>query len=396
MRSVKMHGAWIFQSASGITKIQYFLYQDRNHGGSIMYDKSDIYRMAKDLRQQLHGCPEVSGQEVQTRRTIQEFLRKNTSLEICGCGAGFYAAHRERGSRPAIALRADYDALPVSGGGAAHLCGHDGHSAALAAVALMLEGVSVERNVFLLWQPAEEIGAGARECLDIFRQESIAQIYGAHNLPGFPMGKLFTRRETFACASCGLTIHLEGKPTHAAYPELGISPATALGQLLVSIPELIRAELYSSMTLCTIIGTQMGQKAFGKAADSCELWLTLRSEKDEDLNALEARILHKAKTLAEENGLEFSWEKQDEFPATVNEAVCTQQIFDCCGAELLKEPMRWSEDFGHYLKHCAGAFFGVGAGEDYPGLHTAEYQYPDELLMPTAEAFFKLIKGACI
>lgn len=358
-----------------------------------MYTETEISEKVKAFRHQLHQCPEVSGHEVRTRKLIQEFLRSHTSLEICECNTGFYAAHREeKCSKPSIALRADFDALPVAEG-AAHLCGHDGHTAALAAVALMLEEVKVNRNVFLLWQPAEETGAGALECLGFLKEESVGAIYGAHNLPGFSFGTVYTRPGTFACASCGLTIHFSGKPAHAAYPELGISPATALGQLLVSIPELSAPKLYSSMTLCTVIGTWMGQKAFGKAADRAELWLTLRSEKDEDLKDLQRRILDQAAFLAEKSSLVFSCEKQDEFPATVNDEACAQNIFACCGALPLSDPMRWSEDFGQYLKYSSGAFFGIGAGEDYPGLHTENYEYPDELLMPTAEMFWKLIVG---
>ena len=87
-----------------------------------------------NLRQKLHQCPEISGQEARTKALLQEFLRAHTSLEILPCGEGFYAAHREQATeKPAIALRADYDALATPDGGAAHLCGHDGHAASLCA-----------------------------------------------------------------------------------------------------------------------------------------------------------------------------------------------------------------------------------------------------------------------
>ncbi len=139
-----------------------------------------------NLRQKLHQCPEISGQEARTKR-FAGILRAHTTLEILPCGEGFYAAHREKNaSKPAIALRADYDALATLDGGAAHLCGHDGHAASLCAVGLLLEGKVVGRNVFLLFQPAEETGAGAYPCCELFQKEQILKIYGAHNLPGFP------------------------------------------------------------------------------------------------------------------------------------------------------------------------------------------------------------------
>ena len=127
-----------------------------------------------NLRQKLHQCPEISGQEARTKALLQEFLRAHTSLEILPCGEGFYAAHREQVTeKPAIALRADYDALATPDGGAAHLCGHDGHAASLCAVALALEGRTLHRNVFLLFQPAEETGAGAYPCCELFEKEQI-------------------------------------------------------------------------------------------------------------------------------------------------------------------------------------------------------------------------------
>ena len=85
-----------------------------------------------DLRHALHAMPEVSGREVRTRAMLIDFLRTHTTLELCPCGDGIYAAHREPATdKPAIALRADYDALATPDGGACHFCGHDGHAAAL-------------------------------------------------------------------------------------------------------------------------------------------------------------------------------------------------------------------------------------------------------------------------
>ena len=221
------------------------------------------------LRAQLHACAEVSGREVVTKHTLLTFLREHTSLELHELAGGFYAAHREpEGTKPTVALRADYDALATPEGGAAHLCGHDGHAAALCGVALMLEGQSIGRSVFLLFQGAEETGAGAALCCELFDREKVGEIYGAHNLPGFPFGAVLTRAGTFACAS---------------------------------------------------------------------------------------------------------------------------RVMRVCRGTLLHDPMRWSEDFGHYLHRCRGAFFGVGAGEDHPQIHTEHYEYPDTLLEPTVEAFRALL-----
>lgn len=346
------------------------------------------------LRQALHACPERSGQEKRTQAVLRDFLAEHTGLELRPCGAGFYAARREpAGDKPSIALRADYDALAVPGGGAAHLCGHDGHAAALCAAALCVAGEVLGRDVFFLFQPAEETGAGALGCRELFERERVDQIYGAHNLPGVPLGQVVTRAGTFACASQGVTLSLLGRPTHAAYPEHGVSPSQAVGRLLCALPELSRPGRYGGMTLCTVIGVEMGGRSFGTAAARAEVRLTLRAERDQDLEALFHAILQLAGSLAAEYGLALDHRVQDVFPATVNHAGCAQRVLELCGGRELEAPMRWSEDFGHYLRECPGAFFGIGAGEDCPPLHTGEYQYPDALLEPTAAAFRAILRG---
>lgn len=302
--------------------------------------KSRIENQIKELRHRLHTCPEISGQERKTKAALKQFLEESTNLELHDCGGGFYAVYRSStadSAKKGVAFRADYDALALPEGGAAHLCGHDGHASALCGAALLLEqqvkeGRDPGRNVYFLFQPAEETGAGAAPCCELFDKEEIEEIYGAHNLPGFAFGELYTKEGTFACGSEGLTLRFIGKPTHEAYPERGA-----------------------------------------------------------DLKKLCQMVLTRAEELAAQDGLILETEEQDVFPATENDSACAKKVLKVCGGRILQEPMRWSEDFGHYLNHCRGAFFGIGAGVEHPGLHTETYEYPDGLLMRTAESFLKLI-----
>ena len=353
---------------------------------------SQYISLITKLRHDLAACAEVSGKEFKTRRLLINFLQENTSMDIYPCGDGFYAAHRETApTKSSLALRADYDALAMPDGTAKHLCGHDGHAAALCGAALLAEGKTFGRNIFFLFQPAEEIGAGASDCCELFEREAIDEIYGMHNLPGIPFGKITTRPGTICCASQGVILNFHGKPTHAAQPENGISPANAIGELLTQLPSLSAPDHYTGMTLCTVIGMLMGEKAFGAAAADSEVWLTLRAEHDTDLLQLYERILQLSEQLANKYSLTFSHELQDVFPSTENDSVCSQKVIDLFDGILLEEPMRWSEDFGYYLKKVPGAFFGIGAGENYPPLHTENYKYPDELLPYAVEAFITLM-----
>ena len=215
-----------------------------------------IREQITNLRHTLHACPEISGQEKQTKETLQEFLKAHTSLELNDCGEGFYAAHRE-GAGNGIAFRADYDALALPEGGAAHLCGHDGHASALCGLALMLEGKTAGRDVFLLFQPAEETGAGAYPCTELFEKEQITGLYIWSGLYQNGYLCLWIRRYDIKILWKGSSCGLSGKWS---------VPGSCVGELLRQVPEILTPEHYTGMVLCTVIGVQMGEKAFGAAA----------------------------------------------------------------------------------------------------------------------------------
>lgn len=354
--------------------------------------KKEQLALITALRHTLHACPELAGEEKRTKALVLDFLKAHTTLEIVDMGRWFYAAHREGKDLPGIAFRADFDAVPAEELplGAAHRCGHDGHAAALCGFALMLQGEKLGKNIFLLFQHGEEAGCGGEECCALFDRERVDEIYGAHNLPGFPFGRVMARAGAMACGSCGLTIRYTGAPAHAAYPDQGVNPASAVGALLQALPTLSAAERYEGMVLCTVIGCRMGEKAFGMSASSAEIWLTLRSELGADLEKLRKAVTDFSAETAKRYDLCWEHEWQDVFPATENDEAAAAKVLRVCKGERLDSPMRWSEDFGWYLRRCRGAFFGVGAGEDWPGLHTADYEYPDALLEITAKQFYKL------
>lgn len=364
-------------------------------GESIMLSKEQNALVA-DARSALHAIPELSGRERRTKAFLMDFIERNTSLCVVDMGSWFYAKHDEEAEKT-VAFRADFDAVGV-GGEARHLCGHDGHSAALLGLALLLENRKVGRNVVLLFQHAEETGAGAEECLKLFDLEKIDAVMGFHNIPGKPMGTVLLKKGAFACASCGLEIKLHGKPTHAAYPENGVNPSETLALLTLKAGELAReiSGRYSCMTLSTTVGFRAGERAFGVAASEGSLWLTLRSEKTDALFELSSRIKEYAEALAREKGLTLETELEDVFPAAENDAFLVDSAEEILKNEMLNyefinEPFRWSEDFGHYASRAPSLFLGVGSGEDTAPLHTDGYSCPDALAPAAAETLFGLI-----
>lgn len=359
-----------------------------------------MWNELRALRRRLHGCAERSGAEFETARLVSSFLGTHTSLSVYDQGNWLYAVHEEPGA-PVIAFRADLDAVSDGAQGAAHRCGHDGHTAALCGLALLLEGRAIGKTVYLVFQPAEETGAGAKQCVPVLAGKGIAACFSSHNLPGFPRGQIVTRPDVFACASRGLTISFTGTPAHAAYPEFGRNPAHALGQMLCALAEDADPARYRGMVLCTVVGTKAGERAFGVAASTADLWLTIRGHYGDDLEALQARLTARARALAGADGLEVQFSVCDDFTETACAPALVESVRAACvdaGLDVQEaaEPFRWSEDFGQFAALAPIVFFGVGASETCPALHTAAYEYPDDLLEPTSEAYFAIAQAVKI
>lgn len=349
-----------------------------------------------ELFQKLHGFPELSMQETKTRAAIADFLRSHTDFSVYDCGSFLYACHFEGESSENIAFRADMDAIRDSHGNPFHGCGHDGHVCTLCRLALEITNKKVGRNIYLFFQPAEETGQGALLMLPLLREKNITRIYGFHNIPGKMSGKALLKSGTFACASRGLKLKFKGRQCHAAYPETGVNPALAIAKVITRIND-VQHNGYGAPVLATIVNVQLGeQDAFGVSAGYGELSCTVRSETDAAMERLQEYVTGFAEKICEESGISLEIQTFDEFPSTVNSEIETERaerIFKACGVEfeVMEAPMRWSEDFGYYLKNTGGLFMGIGAGESAAPLHTDGYGYNTEIIEQSAKMLMLLI-----
>lgn len=382
------------------------------------YIDKQIIEQIMELRKQLHRIPEHSMQEVKTKQMLMDFLKSHTALEIVDRGAWFYAVERAYDRvttendktfhvsevaaeiKPPIAFRADMDAVCGKDGKPGHFCGHDGHSSVLCGLGLYLDSRKepLAQDVYLIFQPAEEIGKGAELCRSLIKEKHIGEIYGFHNIPGKPLGTVLVKDGTFACASTGLEIHMTGTPSHAAYPEAGRNPGYALAGLLLQIEELTKQfNETRGFVRMTLIGMELGSENYGVAASDGYLRLTVRSEGEQVFHDYLAEIRKLAEVMAQKEDLELSIKEIERFPSTDNHAEQVQKIRACAASHQipyieLPEPMRWSEDFGWYLQETKGAFFGIGDGEDYAQLHTEHFEFPDSIL----ETAVTMFAGLCV
>ncbi|KZE36316.1 amidohydrolase [Bhargavaea cecembensis] len=368
--------------------------------------KKENINLAVSLRRELHQHPELSNEETWTKARLIEFIKAHTDLEIIDQGNWFYAAHRAGEDRRSLAFRADFDALPIDETidlpwgsrvpGKAHKCGHDGHSATLAGFALEVDQQKPDVNVFFLFQPAEETGDGAKQCVSLIADEQIDEIYAYHNMSGFPYRAVGIREGTMFCASKGMTIHLEGLPAHASQPEDGINPAFALASIIQAIPQLTSQADYRGLVLCTVIQIDAGEKAFGISASKGLIRLTIRALHEDELDRLQKKLEQLSAEQAEKHGLRIRFEYNDEFPETANNTDIADKVRAAAkGAGLvcfdMEEAFRGSEDFGHLAKLTKAAYCIIGNGENHPHIHTAEYDFRDELIETGTDLFLAIL-----
>ncbi|WP_130863246.1 M20 metallopeptidase family protein [Bacilliculturomica massiliensis] len=359
--------------------------------------------LATQLRHELHRHPELSNHESWTKQHLIDFLKEHTTLEIVDRGLWFYAVYRAGENKDSIAFRADFDAVPIADEidapyqsqfpGVGHKCGHDGHSASLACFALEINETGADKNIYFLFQHAEETGDGAEQAAVFIKENNISAIYAFHNMSGMEFKSVNLRVGTTNCASRGMTIHMEGVPTHASQPEFGVNPAFAIAKLVDAIPELTSPENNKGMVLCTVIQIDVGERAFGVSASNGDLLLTIRAVYEDELDRLQQNLEEIARHQAELYGLKCSFSYCDCFPMTSNDQQSVDEILKVCEQQgiksiIMEEPFRGSEDFGHYLKQTRGAICFIGNGEDYPQVHTVEFDFRDEII-ETAVTVFK-------
>ena len=375
--------------------------------------KNENIQQLIKLRHQLHQNPELSGAEFKTSERIIDFLKIcNPSELLHPIGkTGIIVVFKGERQGPKTLIRCELDALPIQEinsfehtskiNGVSHKCGHDGHMAILCGVATFLsDKKKLNGTIYLLFQPAEENGEGAKEILNdpLFRDIKPDFVFALHNLPGFPLGQIVVKNQTFSCAVNSMIITLSGKTSHAAEPENGVNPALAISEIITKFNEKIQSDI-SKRTFCLItpIYINMGKKAYGVSAGFGEIHFTIRSNSNKNMDKIEIELINLVREIAKKHQLvpEISWTQQ--FRANENNPNAVSMIrnaalinnFDVFEKDT---PFSWGEDFGLFTEHFPGAMFGLGAGINIPALHNPDYDFPDELIPYGAKMFYEIIK----
>lgn len=365
-----------------------------------------------EWRRRLHRMPELSGDERETAAEVAAFVAATGADRlVAGLGGhGVAAVYEGTEPGPTVMIRAELDGLPIAevsdiphrsaADGRGHMCGHDGHMATLAALARGLGRRRPRRGrVVLMFQPAEENGAGAAAVIADPRFRDIAPdlSFSLHNLPGLPLGEVELAEGPVNCASRGMRIVLTGRTAHASMPETGVPPTNAVARLLPALTGLGGGgAIDDGFAMVTVTHARIGEPAFGIAPGYAEVWGTLRTLTNVRMDALVEAAERLAEEIAREHGLGVAIDYHDVFHHCENAPEAVAHLRRALDAEGVRHrpgpPMRGSEDFGRFGEAAPAAMFFLGAGEKHPALHNPDYDFPDDLIGIGARVFMRTVR----
>jgi amidohydrolase len=362
------------------------------------------------LRRDLHAHPELCFEEVRTADVVAAQLTAWGIPIHRGLGTtGVVGIVKAGTSDRAIALRADMDALPMQernsfahtsqNPGKMHACGHDGHTAMLLGAAQYLaQHRDFDGTVYLVFQPAEEGGGGAREMIKdgLFEKFPVEAVFGMHNWPGSAAGTFAASTGPVMASSNEFKITVRGKGGHAAMPHNAVDPVVVACQLVLGFQTIISRNVKPIDAAVISVTMVHAGEATNVIPNHCELQGTVRTFSLEVLDQVEQRMRDMAEHTCAAAGASCDFEFVRNYPPTINSAAETEfarrVMASIVGEDkvLVQEPTMGAEDFSFMLQAKPGCYSFIANGEGdhremgHGGgpcmLHNPSYDFNDELL----------------
>jgi len=374
---------------------------------ALRQSKSELQQIRRDL----HAHPELRFEEHRTADLVARSLA-GWGIEVhrgLG-GTGVVGLIRAGSGQRAIGLRADMDALPIqetnafshrsSFDGRMHACGHDGHTAMLLAAARHLAASrTFDGNIVLIFQPAEEGGAGADRMIrdGLFERFPCDAVFALHNWPGLSVGQFAVAPGPMLASTNEFDIQVTGRGGHAAMPHLTVDPVLVAVQIVQGLQAIVtRARNPNDAAVLSVTMIHAGD-ATNVIPDVARIGGTVRTFADRVTDLFELRIREIAEHTARAHGASATIQFQRTYPPTVNhpqEAQFAARVADgVVGTQNVVRdvaPTLGAEDFAFMLKARPGAYLFIGNGDGNHRdtghgagpctLHNASYDFNDELI----------------
>lgn len=363
-------------------------------------------------RRYLHQHPELMYDVYETAAFVVDQLRgfgiDDITTEIGQTGVVAVIRGKTDSAGRVIGLRADMDALPIEEitgldhastvPGKMHACGHDGHTAMLLGAAKYLaETRNFDGTVVLIFQPAEEGGAGGKAMVEdgLMDRWNIQEVYGMHNMPGIPVGQFAIRPGALLASTDEFEITVTGKGGHAAIPHHAIDTTLVAAQIVVTLQSIVARNVDPIQRVVITVGTfNTDSAASNVIAHSVKMEGTVRTLDPEWRGLAEARIRRVAEDTASAFGAQAEVMWSPGYPATINWPEQTGYAAEAARSvagdvNVNVDPILPAEDFAYMLEARPGAYMFIGNGDSAMCHHPA-YDFADDAIPAGCSWFVEL------
>jgi hippurate hydrolase len=366
-------------------------------------------------RRDFHAHPELQYDVHRTAAKVAELLESFGVDEVAtGIGrTGVVAVIKGRGPGKTVGLRADMDALPITERndgpyrsttpGKMHACGHDGHTAMLLGAAKYLaETRQFDGTAVLIFQPAEEGGAGGKAMLEdgLMERFGIAEVYGLHNMPGMPAGSFGIRTGGIMAATDEFNVTIEGVGGHAAKPHVATDPVLTTAHIIVALQAIVSRNIDPMRSAVLSVTMLSAGDAFNVIPRQAKFTGTIRTHDEAIRDFMEQRFRAMVEQVAGAFGCTAAIHFRRGYPVTVNSetetAFAAEVAADVVGGERVDDQVDASmggEDFSYMLQQRPGAYIFLGNGPT-SDLHTDTYDFNDEIIPVGVSYWVRLVENA--
>lgn len=366
------------------------------------------------LRRDIHRHPEPGFEETRTQERIRKSL-ESEGLSCRPCAGTGLLVDIGQGQGKTIALRADMDCLRMTEEnqdlpwaserpGLAHMCGHDGHTAALVGAGRLLARASeqISGGVRLIFQPAEEGPGGAPKMIDEGALDSVDEVYGMHNWPTVPLGEMRTIVGPCMATVAEFTCKVIGRGGHASQPQDAIDPLLTVAQIVNALQSIVSRNVHYQERAVVSVTKIQGGEVFNVIPETATFMGTIRALSDQVYELIERRFEGIVEGVATAMGARAELKIKRMYPVVVNtleETGHVQEIgAEIYGAENVSSkdlPMLGAEDFAYFLHERPGCFFFLGGAEEgrtNAMCHAPDYDFNDKLLDPAIRFWLRLVE----
>ncbi|MGM0411179.1 MAG: M20 metallopeptidase family protein [Bacillota bacterium] len=369
------------------------------------------------IRRDLHKHPEVGFDLQRTANKVANILEKlDFKVERNIAKSGVVGLLKGDNDGPTVALRADMDALPMKEENdfdfasveeeKMHACGHDGHTAILLGVAMVLSEIKdeINGNVKLIFQPAEEGPGGADPMIKegVLENPKVDAIFGLHIWLEIDAGKVGVKNGPLFASIDEVDIDIKGDSAHGASPHQGVDAVVVAADLIKSLQSIISRKVDPIDSAVITIGKIEGGFVRNVIADNVRLEATIRSLNPEVRKLLEEEIKKKVKNICLANDADYEIDYRNLYPPLQNNkemnSLVKNNAIDVVGKEKVidvKEPTMGGEDYAYFLKEVPGTFFLLGGRNEKKGItaphHNSYFNFDEDIMVDGIEIMVKSV-----